>query len=342
MTTAVLPAHQGQRRRRAWIRIAGSVLALAALLLFLPRDAIWQGLRSVPPAAWPLAVALYLGCHVIGVIKWRLLVNAGGAGLRFRDAVHAYYWGLFANMFLPSIVGGDVVRAGVAFRRVRSRTGLVLGSIIDRIQDVVALGIVAATGALLSPRALDPRSRGVFVTLGVVLLVMSVVALAVTRFVPVRRIPFKFRRHLARVRRAFRSVASRPQAMATALLLGVTLQSLLVLMNWWLGGKVGLHAPLYVWLFVWPLAKLSGLLPVTQGGIGVREAAQAALFAPFGVSAAAAVAAGLAFEVVLLSGGLVSGAVALLAGARTGRASQIDSPEAGSATLRGTVQHHRT
>jgi len=34
--------------------------------------------------------------------------------------------------------------------------------------------------------------------------------------------------------------------------------------------------PLYVWLFAWPLGRISVLLPVTQGGIGVREAALAA------------------------------------------------------------------
>jgi uncharacterized membrane protein YbhN (UPF0104 family) len=56
------------------------------------------------------------------------------------------------------------------------------------------------------------------------------------------------------------------------------------------------------------------LLPVTQGGIGVREAAQAALFAPFGVSAVMAVATGLVFEVVIISGGLLGGVLALLLG----------------------------
>ena len=99
-----------------------------------------------------------------------------------------------------------------------------------------------------------------------------------------------------------------------AILLGVLLQSLLVVLNWGLGLAIGIDIPVYVWLFVWPLAKISGLLPVTQGGIGVREAAQAVLFAPFGVSAARAVATGLVFEVVIIAGGLVGGAIALLIG----------------------------
>ncbi len=51
---------------------------------------------------------------------------------------------------------------------------------------------------------------------------------------------------------------------------------------------------------------------MTQGGIGVREAALAALFAPFGVPAVLAVAVSLVFQVVVISGGLVGGLLSLL------------------------------
>ena len=129
-----------------------------------------------------------------------------------------------------------------------------------------------------------------------------------------RRLPFRLLRKLVGIRRAVRATASRPSRLVGALLLGMALQSLLVVLNWRLGVAIGIDIPLYVWFFVWPLAKISGLLPVTQGGIGVREAAQAALFAPFGVSAVMAVATGLVFEVVIISGGLLGGVLAMLLG----------------------------
>jgi uncharacterized membrane protein YbhN (UPF0104 family) len=71
---------------------------------------------------------------------------------------------------------------------------------------------------------------------------------------------------------------------------------------------------LAVWLFVWPLAKLSAVLPVTQGGVGVREAALAALFLSFDVPATMAVAAGLVFEAVIISGALIGGPLAVVLG----------------------------
>lgn len=298
--------------RHPLVRWGGSAAMLALLFTALPFADIATAIRSVPLPVWPGALLMYMSLHLVGVAKWRLLVNTAGAGLSFRTAVRAYYMGLFGNTFLPSIVGGDVVRAGVALRAARSKSGLVLGSLIDRLLDIVGLAAVAGIGALLSPRALDGQSRRIFLTLGALLAVAGIGGLVALALIPVRRFPWKVRRKLVQVRRAVRATIQRPQALVQAFLLGMLLQSLLTVLNWWLGRVIGIDIPLYVWLFVWPLAKIAGLLPLTQNGIGVREAAQAVLFAPFGVSAAKAVATGLVFEVVIISGGLLGGAIAFL------------------------------
>ena len=105
---------------------------------------------------------------------------------------------------------------------------------------------------------------------------------------------------------------------------------MLILLNWELGRLVGIDIPLHVWFFVWPLAKIAGLAPVTQGGIGVREAAQAVLFAPFGVAAVQAVATGLVFEAVIISGGLVGGLIAVAT-----RRSDVEVPGASAGSVAG-------
>ena len=199
-------------------------MILALLFTVLPAGELLAAMRRLPLAAWGLAIATYLSLHLIGVVKWRLLANAAGAGLRFVDAVRAYYSGLFGNTFLPSIVGGDVVRAGVAFGVVRSRSGLVLGSLVDRVQDVIGLGLLAGAGVLLSPRALA--------------------ALAAWFLFPARRLPFRWRRRFIPVRRAVRATAAQPSRLVAALLLGMGLQSLLIVLNWVLGRAIGIDLPL--------------------------------------------------------------------------------------------------
>jgi glycosyltransferase 2 family protein len=312
------------------VRIGLSVAVLGLLFTALPFADIAAAIKRVPAMVWPMALAIYMCLHLIGVMKWRLLVNAAGAGLTIRTAARAYYMGLFGNTFLPSIVGGDVVRAGVALRATTSKSGLVLGSLVDRLLDIVGLAAVAGIGALLSPRALDEQSRRIFLTLGAVLALAGLGGVVAVALTPVRRLPWKVRRKLVAIRRAIVATASNPQVLVAAFLMGMALQSLLTILNWWLGRVIGIDIPIYVWLFVWPLAKVAGLLPLTQNGIGVREAAQAALFAPFGVAAAAAVATGLVFEVVIISGGLLGGMVAwLLSASGSERAALRASSQSG-------------
>jgi uncharacterized membrane protein YbhN (UPF0104 family) len=303
-------------RRKAVFRVAGSIAILALLVWALPFGELSSALRRVRPAVWPAAIGTYLLLHIIGVAKWRMLVNAAGAQLPFTAAVRAYYWGLFGNTFLPSIVGGDVVKVGTAMRAARSASGLVMGSLVDRLLDVAGLLMIAGAGAFLSPMALDPASRGAFIGAAIAMAAAGVVALGVLLVFPARRLRFGLRRKLVKVRRALRSTAGNPAVLVAALLLGVALQSALVVLNYWLGIVIGITIPLYVWLFAWPLAKISALVPITQGGIGVREAAIAALLAPFGVSAAKAVASGLVFQAVVIVGGLIGGAAIFIANSR--------------------------
>jgi uncharacterized membrane protein YbhN (UPF0104 family) len=83
-------------------------------------------------------------------------------------------------------------------------------------------------------------------------------------------------------------------------------------MNAWLGDACGSHIPLWAWFFAWPLAKIASMVPVSLGGLGVREAALVSLLVPLGAEAATVVAAGLAFEAVIIGGGLIGGLISVL------------------------------
>lgn len=304
--------------RRYLFRVAAGALVLAALLFFIPLHDLTAALRRVPAWAWAVSLAVYLLLHLVGVAKWRLLINTAGAGLSFGQAARCYYYGLFGNLFLPSIVGGDVVRAGLAIPMARSVSGLLLGSLVDRTLDMVGLAAVAGIGALLLPTALDAQSRGIFIGLAATLAVAGAVALLVARTIPARRLPYKVRRKIAAIRAAVRALARRPGSMVAALFLGMALQSALVVLNAWLGDAVGIHISWVVWLFVWPLAKVAAVAPLTQGGIGVREAAIVVLFQPFGVTGAEAMATGLVFTGVVILGGLLGGGIAFVLGRTQG------------------------
>jgi len=327
-------APDGEAPRRNWkmflLRLLGSAVLLSVLFLVLPLDQLWDALSGVTAGTWVIAIGTYLCLHSVGAMKWRMVVNTAGAGITPLQAIRFYYAGLFGNTFLPSIVGGDMVRAGLALRYARSKAGLLLGSVIDRGVDIIGLAGVAGIGVLLIPSALDEQSRRIFIGLAGLLAIAFAGLATLVLLLPGRRFPFRIRRRIVKVRAAARAFWRKRHIVLASLALGMALQTSLILLTAWLGRAVGLETSVRIWLFVWPLAKISGLLPVTQGGLGVREAAHAALFAPFGVPPVLAVAVSLVFQAVIISGGLIGGALAFLLG-RVDRRGQSEGAMAGRA-----------
>lgn len=303
-----------QSLRHPAIRIVGSVLILLLLLPFVHFHKLVVALRSIPLMLWISLLFGYLATHVIGVMKWRLTLRLSQARLTFAQAARCYFAGLFGTLFLPSIVGGDVVRMGLAFRTERNKAAILLGSLVDRVLDIISLCVVAGIGALLLPGALDARSRRVFSVLAIACMLGTAGFFALLAIVPWRKLPFKIRRLFARLRRAGRSMASQPPYVLVSLSLGIIVQTNFVALSASIAHACGLNISFQIWLLVWPLAKLFALVPVTLGGIGIREAGLAALLAPFGAPAALAVAAGLSWESIIIAGGLVAGLVSFLIG----------------------------
>ncbi len=307
-----------QAPQRAWVSAALRVLVSAALLLclwlVLPRGRLLAALGSVPWTAWAAAVAVFLMLHLLGAWKWRWTANLAGSDLGRQDAVRCYFAGLFGNTLLPSIVGGDVLRAGLAWRRVRSPAGLVLGSLADRMLDMCALGALAAAGWALAAGVEGTAAQQLLRSLlACAVAGVGVLVAALLLFKP-RVLSWRWRRRVVLIRGAGRVLLKQPARLLASFAACLLLQAGLLALSLWLARLCGLRASWQVWLLVWPLGKLAAMVPVTQGGIGVREAALAGLLRPFGVAPALAVASGLVFEGVIVLGSLAGGMIAVCLG----------------------------
>lgn len=311
---------------KVWLKVLVSVGLLALLAWVLPWHQVEAAIARLSAGTWALVLLGFVLGHALGVIKWRLFVNAGHAALRLSDAALCYGAGLFANLCLPSIVGGDVLRMALAGKFTRRPEAAFLGGVLDRLTDMIAMAILVAGGALFARGALPGWGEGVFT----VALVVGIAALAFALpFVlrrPIHRWPRKLRRPVGRTLVALRRLVRDPAHGLQGLALSLTIQGGFVLLNAWMGRGLGIEVPLAVWFLVWPLAKIAGLMPISLGGLAVREATLAALLAPFGVPFALGVVCSLLWQTVLIGGGLIGGLVWLVL-SRT-RQGTVDRPAA--------------
>lgn len=282
---------------------------LALLFVLLPWEQVRDALREVSIGLWAGVLLGFVAGHLVGVAKFRMMVNTSRKRAPFPpvDALRCYAAGLFANLYLPSIVGGDVLRALLAGRVIGRTEAAIFAGLADRAIDVIALGVLIGAGALLTGRAVGGWSVPLLLLLALAGVAAGVFAISLVLRRPLRTWPAKVRGRLARSLVALRRLGRRPATALTVLLLSLVIQSLFVVMNARIGAALGVHVGLGVWFLVWPLAKVAGMLPISLNGLGVRDATLAALLVPLGVPMARGIVTSLVWQSVVLAGGLLGG-----------------------------------
>ena len=310
---------QPKKFSRGWIFLAvrwvTALLILGFLLYLLPLAPLRSALSRVPLTRFITVLLIYFVAVTGGITKWHAVVNAAGAQLNFAASAQCYTSGLFGALFLPSIIGGDVARLAVGISRSQRPAAVVTGNVADRFLDVAAQLTLISLGLILLPGSLPvplqgPAKRVLFAG---VLAAAILFGLVVALHRPLLRgHSIRVRRRLAQLRHAIRAVSRRPWRLVFGWLLGTSVQGTYVVLTALLGISCGLRLPLRVWLFAWPLAKIAAVMPITQGGIGVREAALVVLLAPFGAPAPQVLATGIVWEGVIITAGLLAGLTAFL------------------------------
>ena len=97
----------------ALLRVFISV-ALIIILLYIMRDKYDQILAVLKNTSLPvflLAVLAFVLAVTLASFRLKLIINAQDMKIRFREAVSLTFIGYFFNNFLPTAIGGDVVKA---------------------------------------------------------------------------------------------------------------------------------------------------------------------------------------------------------------------------------------
>ena len=189
---------KGWLERNAWARLLGTAVLLLSLLLLIPREQLLTALHNISVPMLAASLPVYLLLHLAGAWKWRLLVKRSGTDMPLVQSIQCYYSGLFGNLFLPSVVGGDAVMVTLAMQRTERRAGVLVGSFLNRALDLLALLLLTAVSAALIPSALTMRFRAAFGQVAAVAGVVALLGIVVVGIVRPARPAGRVRQLLAR------------------------------------------------------------------------------------------------------------------------------------------------
>lgn len=275
------------------LRVVVSIALLAVLLSRVDRDALWDSVRhaSLP---W-LAIALGVYCiHVMtGAWRWRLLLGVQNVHVPHRELFSSLLVAYFFNNFLPSNIGGDVVRIRDTSRPARSKTLATLVILTDRVLGVIGLFLVAAVASTVAFEARGSAGAPILPVWLWAILFVGTAAVA-----PAVLSPTQLGRLLAPLARlhpewvggrietltlTLHRFRSRPVVLATCFTGAVLVQTLLVV--YYLAVVYALNLPVTVWdlAVIVPVSLVVQMLPVSLNGLGLREATFSFYFTRIGL-----------------------------------------------------------
>lgn len=302
-TSAPLRAHP----YRAFALRAGLGAAIVAFLLWHYAGRAVIGTIERENFWWFFgAVLLYLAGQLISSWRWRLLARAVGIHGGFAEFVRFYFIGMFTNLFVPGLIGGDAARA-IYLGRKHDRLGAAIASTVaDRIVGLLGLFWIAAiAAAFFNMGGLSASITRPAIAIGLVALAGFIASPLTAKLI------YVLPRRLRRAGEIVVPYLHRPRSMILPIALSVVLQLSLAIAQWMVARGLGIIPPLSLFVLIVPIANVLAALPITLNGLGVRETTYLVMFGMAGIRHDDAIALGLLWFAATMIAGL-TGAIAFV------------------------------
>jgi uncharacterized membrane protein YbhN (UPF0104 family) len=301
------------------VKAAVSIALLWLLLSRVDLARLWQLAASASIPWLVSALALYLGMVLLSAWRWGLLLEAQGIGLPFRHLTSSFLVATFFNNFLPSNIGGDVIRIADTAPTAGSKTLATTVVLIDRGLGLLGLVLIAAIGATAGPRfgpdAVGPVGPGMlWAGFGLATILATPALLVPEGFIrllrPLRVLhPEWVDERLGRLTAALTRFGETPAALAGCFAGAIAVQAVLVGFYLAIARSMSIPIGFTELAVIVPITFIVQMIPVSVNGFGVREATFGFYFTRLGLPLESALLVSFAGAVLIMLFSLSGAAV---------------------------------
>lgn len=320
-----------------FLRVLVVVGGVVWAVVWVSREQRWSNLKSIfVQMNWgffALALVVFaLGQVVVG-FRWWLLLKTQSVFIDLWMAVKLNFLGLFYNNFMPSSVGGDLLRAWYVTKHTDTRFEAALSVFVDRVIGLFSTVVIACFFYVLFLRGnadgltfVGPggfsgffaKYSGVIVCLSGVFVVLFCGLLSHRRGrALLQKVWLNIKIHSIRLFEKFKKAAyvycSRPLVLFIVFGLTIFMQIMVITGFWFLGTNLGVTVSIKYYYVFFTLAWVLGALPVSVGGAVVIEGFLVYFFVQFAnVGKEAALALALCQRIVWMIASLPGAAIHLM------------------------------
>lgn len=302
-------------KTKKWASFTARVTITLLLFALLFKSLSWSTLLAAIARADHMFILLSFPFGALGLLvsayQWQCLLRGEQIRVGLLKLVKLYLIGTGFSHFLPTGMGGDVVKAFYVGRESDNYAGSASAVVMTRLTGFFGMQLVAFT-ALLLWHAYFHRELILLAVLFSLLvggMIGGVVLLAAILPRMVKKSWTKKRvfASIIPVGNALLGAMKRPRLLASATLVGVVFWILSTLNYYVYALALRIDIPFYFYFVAIPVASLVAFLPVTINGFGLRESAFVYIFSTMHVSPASSLLLALLMDVQVLFFGAIGG-----------------------------------
>ncbi|HEY3373777.1 MAG TPA: lysylphosphatidylglycerol synthase transmembrane domain-containing protein [Candidatus Aquicultor sp.] len=296
-------------RLSALIKTAVSALLIAALLYKSDLNQYVELIKNSSPVYLLVALVLTVASIVLSAYKWQLLVMAQGFTVPLRSLTSSYFVGLFFNNFMPTSIGGDVVRVYDLRKMIADGPAAAASVVAERVLAAFTLGLIVLGGVLVSADSVA-RYKPLIIVFVLLCTLLLLAVLSAHRFGAVlARFESSVVRKLKETADSMRVCVDHKPTLVQVLIYSLVFQLTVVAINIFIIKALGLTVPYgFVLLFI-PIISAITMLPISLNGLGVREAMYVYFFSQVGLSTEESITISIFFFIIVTLVSLIGGII---------------------------------
>jgi len=271
----------------AFLRAAVSVGLMAAILLgmreHLPGVATTLMKTNIPIFS---AAVLLFGVNVcVLAVRLALIFRGEGLIVPYGKTVQLSFVGYFFNNFLPTAVGGDIVKAYYAYAQTDEAGKSFIAVFMDRFVGVLSFVVIASAALICSWNIIDSWIKNIIVLFaaGGIFAMVVILNTRVAEFVfgALSRLKlFNLGERLSKVYRMVHDYRNKKHLLAAGGVISGLVQCSYFIVIFLFGASLGIGLNMRLIFLLMPIVSIVSMLP-SIGGLGLREGAIVILFKDF-------------------------------------------------------------
>ena len=257
----------------------------------------------------------YLFC----LLRWNMLLKAVKIRLPFKRVVISFAGSVFFNLFLPSTIGGDLMRSIDLAMHTKKTKEVVATVFLDRISGYVGLVILLLVSLSLGWRMIL-QDKGVFLSVTIIMVTLLFILLVLFNNKVYSKInklldspnAGKIRALIRNLHEEIHIFRHKKGVIFNNIIFSVLVQITLPLTFYFVALSIGVKISIMYFFVFLPIIGAITLLPISIGGLGLRDATTIYFFSQVGVTKDMAFAISLLNFIFILIYGIIGGLIYVL------------------------------